>query len=71
MSLKNIVAIILIALGIMLFSYTGITYTTRGEPINFLGVHIETTERHVVPPIVGAIVFAGGIVLLVVRTKKS
>jgi len=71
LSLKTIVAIILIALGIVLVGYTGITYTTRGEPIDFLGVHIETTKRHVVPPVAGAIILVGGIVVLATRTKKD
>jgi hypothetical protein len=40
------IALILIALGIVVLAYSGITYTTRGKPVNVLGAHIETTQSH-------------------------
>ncbi len=69
MSVKTIVAVILIALGIVVLAYSGITYTTPGKPVDFLGIHIETTETHIIPPFVGAIALVGGIVLLVVKPR--
>jgi len=65
------IAVILIALGIVVLAYSGITYTTRGKPVNILGAHIETTQSHFIPPVVGAIALVGGIVLLVVGNKKD
>ena len=65
------IALILIALGIVVLAYSGITYTTRGKPVNVLGAHIETTQSHFIPPVVGALVLAGGIVLLVVNPQKA
>ena len=55
----------------MVLGYSGITYTTPGEPIHFFGMHIETTESHFVPPAVGAIALVGGIILLFVKPKKA
>lgn len=66
-------AIILIALGIMAFVYQGITYTTDEKVINIgsLEITAEKTRTLPLPPIVGALALAGGIVLLVVGRKKS
>ena len=65
------IAVILIALGIVVLAYSGITYTTRGKPVNILGAHIETTQSHFIPPVAGALVLAGGIVLLVVSPRSA
>ncbi|MGD0649815.1 MAG: DUF3185 domain-containing protein [Verrucomicrobiia bacterium] len=65
------IAVILIALGIVVLAYSGITFKTPGKPVDFLGVHIETTHSHFIPPVVGALALVGGIVLLVVSPKKD
>jgi hypothetical protein len=69
MNTKTIVAVILIALGIVVLAYSGITLKTPGKPVEFLGMHIATTESHFVPPVVGALALVGGIVLLVIKPK--
>jgi hypothetical protein len=71
MNTKTIVAVILVALGIVVLAYSGITFTTPGKPVNFLGIHIQTTDSHFVPPVVGALALVGGIVLLVVKPKQA
>ena len=67
MNTKTIVAILLVAFGIVVLAYSGITYTTPGKPVEFLGMHIETTVNHFIPPAVGALALVGGIVLLLVN----
>ncbi len=69
MNTKTIFAVILIALGVVVLAYSGITFKTPGKPVEFLGLHIETTDSHFIPPVVGALVLVGGIVLLLVKTK--
>jgi hypothetical protein len=64
------IAVILIALGIVVLAYSGITFKTPGKPVDVLGVHIETTNRHFIPPVAGALVLVGGIVLLLVSPKR-
>lgn len=71
MSSRNIVAVILITLGVVVLAYSGITLKTPGKPIDVLGLHIETTRRHFIPPIAGAIALVGGVVLLFVPTTKQ
>ncbi len=72
MKTNTLLAIILIALGIAAFAYQGITYTTNEKVVNIgpLEVTAEKTRTIPVPPIVGALALAGGIVLLVVGRKK-
>jgi hypothetical protein len=69
MNTKNIVAVILIALGIVVLAYSGITFKTPGKPVEFLGMHFETTVSHFISPAVGALALVGGIVLLLFKPK--
>ena len=71
MNTKTIVAVILVALGVVVLAYSGLSFTTPGKPVNFLGIHIETTESHFIPPVVGALALVGGIVLLLVNPKRA
>jgi len=71
MNTKTIVAVILIAVGVVVLAYAGVTFTTPGKPVNFLGMHFETTDSHFIPPVVGALALVGGIVLLLVNPKKT
>jgi hypothetical protein len=70
---KIMIAIILIALGIAAFAYQGITYTTREKVVDLgpIQVTAEKTKTIPLPPIVGAIALVGGIVLLVMGSKKG
>jgi hypothetical protein len=70
MNTKTIVAVILVALGIVVLAYSGITFTTPGKPVEFLGLHIETTHSHFIQPVVGALALVGGVVLLVINPKR-
>jgi len=65
------VAIVLIVLGLVVLAYSGITFKTPGKPVDVLGVHVETTHSHFIPPVAGAIALAIGVVLLVVNPKRA
>jgi drug/metabolite transporter (DMT)-like permease len=71
MSTKTIIAILLITLGIVVLAYSGVTFNTPGKPVDFLGLHIETTNSHFIPPVAGAFALVGGIVLLVVKSART
>jgi hypothetical protein len=71
MSPKTIVAALLITLGIVVLAYAGITFTTPGRTLEFLGMHFQTTVSHFIPPVVGALALVGGIVLLLVHPKTA
>ncbi len=70
MNLKTIIAVALIALGIVVLAYSGLSFTTPGQTINFLGMHIATTDSHFIPPVAGALMLVGGIALLLVKPKS-
>ncbi|HYR70969.1 MAG TPA: hypothetical protein VEP12_06245 [Candidatus Acidoferrum sp.] len=67
-----IVAIVLIAIGVVSLAYQGITYTTR-EKILDLGPIKATAEKEKtipLPPILGGLALAGGVVLLAVGARR-
>lgn len=68
---KMIVAILLIVLGIVAFTYQGFTYTTRSKGVDIGSLHMSTEKEHhiPVPPIIGAIALIGGIALLIVDKR--
>jgi hypothetical protein len=70
MNTKTIIATLLVALGIVVLAYSGITFTTPGKPVEFLGLHIETTVNHFIPPVVGAFALVGGILLLLLKPRQ-
>jgi hypothetical protein len=71
MNTKTIISAVLITFGIVVLAYSGITFTTPGETIQFLGLRIETRDTHFVPPVVGALALIGGIVLLLVKPRTA
>ncbi|MFA7159180.1 MAG: DUF3185 domain-containing protein [Kiritimatiellia bacterium] len=68
---KKIIAIVLVALGVVVLAYSGITIKTRGKPVDIGPLHVETTQRYFIPPVIGAIALAGGLVLLFVGNRKE
>ncbi|SPE50835.1 conserved exported hypothetical protein [Verrucomicrobia bacterium] len=71
MNTKTIFAVVLVALGIVVLAYSGITFKTPGKPVEFLGIDIQTTHSHFIPPVVGALALVGGIVLLLVKPQRA
>ena len=73
MKTTTLLAVILIAIGIVAFGYQGITYTTKENVVDIgpLKVTTEKTNTLPLPPIVGAIALVGGIILLAVGRKKD
>jgi hypothetical protein len=65
--------IALIALGAIALAYQGITYTTREKVVDLgpLKITAEKEKTIPLPPILGGLALAGGIVLLVVAARKS
>ena len=70
MNVKTIVAALLITAGIVVLAYSGISFTTPGQPVQFFGIHIETVDTHFIPPVAGAFALVGGIVLLLVKPRS-
>lgn len=73
MKTATLLGIILIVIGIAAFAYQGITYTTREKVVDLgpLQVTADKTRTLPLPPIVGGIALVGGIVLLVMGSRKG
>lgn len=67
-----VIAIVLIAVGVVSLAYQGITYTTR-EKVLEVGPIKATAEQEKtipLPPILGGLALAGGVVLLVAAVRR-
>jgi hypothetical protein len=73
MKVITLVGIALIVLGIVAFTYQGITYTTREKVIDVgpLRATVEKEKTIPLPPILGGLSLAAGVVLLIVGARKS
>ena len=71
MNPRTITGIVLIALGALALVYQGITYTARGDTLDLGPLSITTQERKTIPlpPILGVLAVAGGVVLLVMGRR--
>ena len=73
MKTYTLIGIILIVIGIIALAYQGITYTTREKVVDIGSIQVtaDKTKTFPLPPIVGGIALVGGIVLLVMGSKKG
>jgi len=69
----NLLGIALIVLGVLALAYQGITYTTRENVVDIgpLKVAVDKEKSIPLPPIVGGLAVAAGVVILVVGARKS
>ncbi len=69
----TLVGVALIILGVLALAYQGITYTTREKVIDLgpLQASVDKEKRIPLPPIVGVLALAGGVVLVIVGARKS
>ena len=69
----RLLGIVLIILGIVAFAYQGITYTTQEKVLDIgpIKATVEKEKTIPLPPLVGGAALIGGIVLLLMGTRKS
>ena len=67
----TIVGIILIALGVIALAYQGITYTTKERVIDIGPLKVEATKEKTIPlpPILGGVAIAAGVVLMIAGAR--
>ena len=69
----RIVGIVLIVIGLISLALGGISYTTKEKVVD-IGPLEATAERHrtiPLPPLLGGLALAGGVVLLIAGSRKG
>ena len=67
-----VIALVLIAIGVVSLAYQGITYTTREKILEVGPIQATADKERTIPlpPVLGGLALAGGIVLLVVGARR-
>jgi hypothetical protein len=69
----SIVGVLLVVFGLLALIYQGISYTKRETIVDIGPVHATADRQKTVPlpPLVGAIAVASGVVLLIAGARKT
>jgi hypothetical protein len=69
----TVIGIVLLVLGALALAYQGINYTRQEKVLDIGPIHAtaEKHERIPLPPLVGGLAIAGGIVSLVMGARKK
>jgi len=73
MKTNTVLAIMLIAIGILALTYQGITYTTQEKVVDLGPIQMTAEKQKTLPlpPVVGIVTLVGGIALLVLGKKNG
>ena len=67
-----IIGLVLIVLGLAALAYQGVTYTSREKVLDIGPIHATTEREKTVPlpPVLGIVAVAAGVVLVVAGVRK-
>jgi hypothetical protein len=67
-----VIGIILIVIGVIALAWQGITYTTTERVVDLGPLKVEAQKEKTIPlpPILGVLALVGGVVLVVVGTRR-
>jgi hypothetical protein len=70
--LTKLMGVVLIVLGIVALAYGGISYTRREKVVDIGPIEATAERRETIPlpPLLGGLALAGGVVLLIYGTKS-
>ncbi len=73
MKTATLAGLVLLVLGVLSLAYQGITYTTHKRIADIGPIQATKEEKQTIPlpPILGGLALAGGVVLLIAGTKRS
>ena len=73
MKMATIVGILLIVLGVVALAYQGISYTTHEKVLDIGPIHAEREKTNTIPlpPVLGGLALAGGVVLVIVGARRA
>ena len=72
MKMIAVIGIVLVVLGLGALAYQGVTYTSRETVIDMGPIHATADREKTfpLPPVLGIVAVAGGVVLLVAGLRK-
>jgi hypothetical protein len=68
---KPIIVVTLIAVGVVVLASLSLNFLTPGKPFEFLGLNLADGDGRFIPPVAGGLVFAGGIIFLLLKSKRA
>ena len=73
MKVAPIVGIVLIVLGVIALAYQGITYTTQEKVVDIGPLKVEAKREKTIPlpPVLGGVAVAAGVVLMIVGARRG
>jgi uncharacterized membrane protein YidH (DUF202 family) len=73
MKIASLAGIVLIIVGVIALAYGGISYTNREKVIDLGPIEAtkETRETIPLPPVLGVLALAGGVILVVVGARSK
>ena len=73
MSARRIVGLVLIAIGMVILLWGGVFWTDRDTIVDAGPIEVQTENREGVslPPILGALALVGGVILVLVPSRRS
>lgn len=73
MKTRQVIAVLLIVFGIVSLLWGGISWTREETVLDLGPIEATTRERETIPlpPIIGGLMLAGGVVLLLMKPGKS
>ena len=71
--IASLVGIVLIVIGVIALAYGGISYTNREKVIDLGPIEAtkETRETIPLPPVLGVLALAGGVILVVTGARRK
>jgi uncharacterized membrane protein YidH (DUF202 family) len=69
----KVTGLVLIVIGLIALAYGGITYTRREKVLDIGPIEATAERRETVPlpPVLGVVALAGGIVLMIVGARRK
>jgi hypothetical protein len=68
-----VVGIVLIVVGLVALAYQGITYTSREKVVDIGPLKVEAKREKTIPlpPVLGGVAIAAGVVLMIAGARRS